>query len=162
MPTPNIQTLHIFQKNRFPNYLHLSLSKFLFAYLWIAGFTTSLQAQDTSKTPKDTIHKHKITQVYCKITTTHGNLENETFHIYFKEKVVYELTITDHITEYYFPISIESWTPLEELYVYLDDDHKHYYHFKKRRRKDDVYEYDLVIDLRKIKKRENRHKKHGH
>lgn len=158
MPTTHILSLAICFKSFHDHHKSLWFKLLLVLSVGILG--SSIQAQNVSK---DTVtHKYKVTQVYCKITTTHGHLQNETFHIYYKDKVVHELTITDHITEYYFPISIESWSPLEELYAYLDDDHKHYYHFKKRKRKDDVYEYDLVIDLTKIKRRENRHKKHGH
>lgn len=157
MPSPNIQVLS----------LDISLRNFCGNLIWgkrllvlLCVWTVSLQAQDL---PVDTVvHKHKVTEVYCKITTSHGHLDNETFHIYLKDRMVYEFTITEHITEYYFPISIEGWSPLEELHAYLHDDHTHYYHFKKRKRQDGVYEYDLVIDLAKIKRRENRHKKHGH
>ncbi|HTF81576.1 MAG TPA: hypothetical protein VL947_07620 [Cytophagales bacterium] len=136
---------------------HTPRTYILGCLLLVFGTSGQLAAQDTNTIRPDTLkHKHKLTQVYCKIKTIKGDLQNETFHIYMRDKIIYEITLNDHATEYYFPIEIESWSHLDEMYTYLDDNKSIKYHFKKRKRSDGVYEYDLVLDLSKFKRRNKR------
>lgn len=120
--------------------------------------TSKILGQDTTvakkQQPKDSVHHHyKITQVYCKLKTTHGHLQNEKFYVYCKDKIIHEFSIPDFITEYYFPVDIENWHIDDELFLGIENIKGHLYHFKRRKREDGVYEYDLIIDIEKIKKR---------
>lgn len=156
MLRPNIQQKNSIKSNIYNYGRNKSLALSLFCCLLLSS---KIVAQDTTsirkQQPKDSVHHHhyKITQVYCKLKTTHGHLQNEKFYVYCKDKIIHEFSIPDFITEYYFPIDIENWHIDDELFLGIENIKGHLYHFKRRKREDGVYEYDLIIDIEKIKKR---------
>ncbi len=155
MLRPNIQQNNSIKSNDYNYGRNKRLALSIFCCLLISSKTI---AQDTTlvkkQPPKDSVHHHyKITQVYCKLKTVHGHLQNEQFYIYCKDKIILEFNIPDFITEYYFPIDIENWHIDDELFLGIENIKGHLYHFKKRKREDGIYEYDLIIDIEKIKKR---------